>query len=82
MNYRIEIKATPLGREADLLHIRGQLLATLSQASDNGVWLSPEVEIQNLEVTSATFQVVMQGLIELADLNVKWTAATGKAASE
>ena len=82
MMHTIEIRTTPLGREADLLHSRGQLLATLSQASDSGVWLSPEVEIQNLAVTSATFQVVVQGLIELADLNLQWTAATGKAASE
>jgi len=72
---QIETTKTITHRAATLTHSNGQVVATLSQEAGVYGYHLPVFQIEKLVITSPVFQDLMQGLIELADLNVKWTAA-------
>lgn len=61
----------------------GLLLASLLQQRDaNGCWLSPELRIFDCVLQGEQIEGAKQALIELFDLQVKWTGETGKLAKD
>ena len=84
-DFHINISYVPKASRRACASLRqdGLVLASLLQQRDaSGCWLPPELRIFYCALQGEQIEGAKQALIELFDIQVKWTGETGKPAKD